>query len=211
MAGQAESGGGPGRAIGAAAMLAVLLAAFPAAADGLQPGLVSDPPIWTDRPVRIDRKTQTYERIAIGRRIAPMRIRLTPQVAVFDSGSFRDGGRLYVLTGAVAIDPKRICRGTASITACGLQARLYLKRLIAGRTLVCAEDFRAGLLSFVTCALQDKDIAGTLVEKGAAWAATAALKGKQDDAIRRGAGIWMDTECRAAARCPPERRRQAAR
>jgi len=202
MAGRRESGAGRRHAVGAA-MLVVLLAAFPALAD--------DTPIWTDRPVRIDRRAQTYERIGVERRIAPLRIRVTPQVAVFDSSSFREGGRLYVLTGAVAVDPKRVCRGTSRITACGLQARLYLKRLIAGRTLVCTEDFRTGLLSFVTCALQDKDIAGTLVEKGAARAATAALKAKQDDAIRRGVGIWTDTQCRATGLCPPERRRQALR
>ena len=211
MAGRGENAALRLCAIGAAATLALLLATPQALADDRRPALASDAPIWTDKPVRIDRKAQAYERIAVERHIAPWRIRVSPQVAVFDSSSFREDGRLYVLTGAVAVDPKRACRGTDRITACGLQARLYLKRLIAGRTLVCTEDSRLGTLSFVTCTLQDKDIAATLVEKGAAWAATAALKAKQDEAVHRGIGIWTDTQCRAAARCPPVQRRQAAR
>lgn len=212
MAGPREKGAGRRCAIGAAAALAVLLAAAGAMADGLPPGLVSDAPIWTEKPVRIDRRKQAYERIAVERRIMPARIRITPRVAVFDSSSFREGGHLYVLTGAVAVDPRRLCRGAGGrIAACGQQARLYLKRLITNRTLACAEDYRTGALSFVTCSLQDRDIAETLVGKGAAWAATAALRAKQDEAMRRGDGIWTDTECRAAGRCPPERRRRALR
>lgn len=173
------------------------------------PALHAEEPIWTDKPVRIDRKAQTYERVAVERRVAPLRLRITPYVTVFDSASFREGGRIYVLTGAVAVDPKRLCRGAGGrISACGQQARLYLKRLITNRSLACREDHRERAFSFVTCTLDDKDIATTLVEKGAAWAAIPALAARQADAVSRAAGIWTDAECRAAGRCLPQKRRR---
>lgn len=192
----------------ATAVLLTLLAASAAWAEGLQPGVPADAPIWTDRPVRIDRKAQAYERVVVERGPPSWRIRIASQVAVFDSGSFRQDGRVYVLTGAVAVDPKRLCRGEGHIAACGQQARLYLKRLITNRTLDCLEDYRAGDLSLVTCRLKDQDLAATLVEKGAAWAATAALAPLQAGAVERGAGIWTDTQCRASGRCLPEKRRR---
>ena len=200
-----RKGAGTGRIAAAIALL--LLSAMPAAASGLQPGPVSGDPIWTDRPVRIDRKKQSYERIAVPRAVSPLRLTVTPQVAVFDSTSFRQNGRVYVLTGAVAVDPKKLCRGTGRIAACGQQARLYLKRLIANRALTCTEDYRAGALSLVTCSVQEKDLAETLVEKGAAWAAIPRLASKQRAAMAAPAGIWTDTQCRDAGRCLPERRR----
>lgn len=191
----------------AATSIVLLALAAVAEAAGLAPGLVSDDPIWTDKPVRIDRKKQTYERLAVEPiPLPPLRLRPTTRVTIFDSTSFQEGGRLYVLTDAVAVDPKRFCRGEL-VTACGQQARFSLRRLIVGKRLTCEEDIRFANLSFVTCTAGGKNIAETLVALGAAWAAAPRLAAMQQDAMRRQAGIWVDAECRALGRCPPRRKR----
>jgi endonuclease YncB( thermonuclease family) len=129
-------------------------------------------------------------------------------VTVFDSTSFAENGRLYVLADAVAVDPKQLCRGDdGRIAACGQQARLFLKRLIANRTLACHENFRAGSATFVTCNVGEMDLSRTLVSKGAAWAATPRLAAAQQIAIRQVAGIWIDTTCRMRGRCLVQKRR----
>lgn len=187
----------------------VFLFAFTATATaaGLEPGLVSDDPIWTDKPVRIDRKKQTYERLAVEPiPLPPLRLRPTVRVTLFDSVSFQEGGQLYVLTDAVAVDPKRFCRGEI-VAACGQQARFALRRLIVNKRLTCKEDMRFASVSFVACTAGGKDIAEKLVALGAAWAATPRLASVQRDAMQRKAGIWVDAECRALGHCLPARRR----
>lgn len=190
-------------------MAASLLLSWTAAqAAGLQSGAVSDDPIWTDKPVRIDRKTQDYERVKVERKIPPLTLKPTTRVTVFDSSSFQEGGRLYVLADVVAVNPKRLCRGDdRHIAACGQQARLFLKRLITNRALACREHFRAGNAVFVSCRVGDADLAENLVAKGAAWAATPRLAAVQQRAMAAKAGIWIDMECRTNGRCPPQARR----
>lgn len=198
----------PARRAGWALVLVLLLPAAAVHAAGLEPGPVSDDPIWTDKPMRIDRKAQAYERLAVEPIVLPLRLQPTARVTVFDSVSFADGGRLYVLTDAVPVDPKRFCRDTeGTVAICGQQARIALKRLITGKSLTCEEDIRFAGVSFLTCSAGGKDLAETLVANGAASATTPRLAGIQDDAIRRRAGIWIDAECRALGRCPPGRQR----
>ncbi len=191
-----------------AALLLMMLATAPAAAAELRPGVVSDDPVWTDKPVRIDRRKQTYERLAVARITIPLRIRPGSRAIFLDSTSFRDNGRLYLLTDAIAVDAKRFCRSaTGTVAVCGQQARIALRRLIANRTLSCNEDFRVGSASFLTCTVGGKDIAETLVARGAAWAATPRLMPVQQEAMKQQAGIWVDAQCRSLGRCPPIRRR----
>ncbi len=182
--------------------------ALPTFAAELQTGPLSDEPIWTDKPVRIDRKKQSLERVEVERKIIPLILRPTMRVKVFDSTSFEHDGRLYVLTDAVAVHPKKLCRGDDQhLVACGQQARIYFRRLIANRTLTCEQDFRFGAVSFLRCAVAKTDLAQTLVTKGAAWAATPWLAHQQQAAMHQRAGIWLDAECRALGHCPPPKRR----
>lgn len=191
------------------ATLLCLAASTPLSAAGLQSsGDLSDTPIWTDKPVRVDRKKQSLERVEIERKIVPLTLKPNTRVKVFDSTSFEENGRLYVLTDAVAVSPKRLCRGDdQSRVACGQQARIYFRRLIANRTLTCEQDFRFGAVSFVRCAVAETDLAQTLVTKGAAWAATPRLASQQRAAMAQRIGIWLDAECRTLGRCPPPKQR----
>lgn len=191
----------------ALAALAALVALLPAAATATELQEQRQL-IWTDKPMRIDRGKQTYERIVIEHAEPPLVLRPTNRVRTFDGVSFQEGGPLYVLTDAVAVDPRQICRGQGDrLAACGQQARLFLKRLIAGRKLGCKEDFRDGTVRFVTCTLDKTDLAETLVSRGAAWAATPRLAAAQEEAMQQQAGIWFDTECARLGRCVYRRHR----
>ena len=181
-----------------------LACALPAYAAGLS----GEAPIWTDKPIRIDRDRQALERVAVERKTPPLVLQPSTRVKVPDSASFEDGGRLYLLTDAVAVHPRQLCRAAdESVIACGQQARIYFRRLIANRTFTCHEDLRIGPASLVTCAVAEADLAQTLVSKGAAWAATPRLESHQQAAMAAGTGIWLDADCRALKRCPPPKRR----
>lgn len=189
----------------AAALTLMLLPALPANATELHPGVTTSDPVWTDRPVRIDRRKQGYERLAVAAIPIPWRIRVTSRATVFDSGSFAEGGRVYVLTDVVPVDPGRVCRdASGTIAICGQQAQVALRRRIANRTLSCLEDFHSGRVSFVTCRLDGKDLAETLVADGAGWAGTSRLHAAEEKAMQQKLGIWRDTECRPLRRCPPQ-------
>ncbi|MGB3811581.1 MAG: hypothetical protein WA950_00015 [Shinella sp.] len=186
------------------ALAFLLLAIVPAKGTERRTDAASADPVWTDRPVRIDRRKQTYTRVAVAPLPTLLRIHVTSRVAVFDSASFEEGGRLYVLTDIVPVDPGRFCRGTAGVIAvCGQQARIALRRRIAGSTLSCKEDYRSGLVSFLTCRLNGKDLAEMLVAAGAGWAATPRLRAAQEKAMAQETVIWRDTQCRTLGRCPP--------
>ena len=159
-------------------------------------------PLWTEEPVRIDRDAQTFERIAAERIVPSMLIRLSARVAVLDSASFVDNGQSYVLADAIPVDPKRLCRSEKSIVVCGRQARIFLRRLIANRTLECDQLFTTATVRFVRCNTGGNDLAETLIGKGAAWTATPALQSLQAEAIRDRRGIWTDTACAEMQRCP---------
>ena len=191
-----------------ATALLCLTSALPAHAAGLEAGILSDEPIWTDKPVRVDRKTQALERVAVERKTPSLTLQPTTRVKVPDSASFEQDGRFYILTDAVAVHSKQLCRGAdQGLVACGQQARIYFRRLIANKTLTCRENFRIGPASFVTCAVAGADLAETLVSKGAARAATPRLAERQKAAMTAGIGIWIDADCRRDGRCPPPKRR----
>lgn len=192
------------RGFHAAALGLALLQTLPALAVDLRPGAASEDPVWTDRPVRIDRSRQTYERIAVAPIVIPIRIAVSSRPTVLDGASFEDDGRLYVLTDIVPIDPQRLCRGAGgAIVVCGRRAKIILYGLVSGSVLFCKEDLRSGRVSFVTCRAKGKDLAEALVAAGLGWAATPRLQAVQDEAMRRNAGIWRDAVCLALRRCPP--------
>ena len=69
----------------------------------------SPEPIWTDRPVRVDRVSQRYERVPGLFDPFVTKIRIKPQAQALDGGSFRQDGMIFIIADVVAPDPKRIC------------------------------------------------------------------------------------------------------
>ncbi|SSC67066.1 hypothetical protein [Ciceribacter selenitireducens] len=163
----------------------------------------SQDPIWTDRPVRVDREGQAYERIP--GLIDPFvtKFRIKPQAQAFDGGSFRQDGIIFIIADVVAPDPKRICHADdGSIRACGSQSRAFLKSLINRRYLECRSWPIVLDTRMIDCRIGQYRIAETLVASGYVRAARdAGLVAVEQDAMRRRAGLWADAGCRLSQRC----------
>lgn len=163
----------------------------------------SQDPIWTDRPVRVDREGQTYERIPGLFDPFVTKLRIKPQAQAFDGGSFRQDGVIFIIADVVAPDPKRICHADdGSIRACGSQSRAFLKSLINRRYLECRAWSIALDTRMIDCRIGQYRVAETLVASGYVRAARdAGLVVMEQDAMRRRAGLWADAGCRLSQRC----------
>lgn len=163
----------------------------------------SQEPIWTDRPVRVDRAAQRYERIPGVFDPFVTKIRIKPQAQAFDGGSFRQDGAIFIVADVVAPDPKRICHAdNGSIRACGSQSRAFLKSLINRRYLECRAWPIALRTMMIDCRIGQYRVAETLVASGYVRAARdAGLITVELDAKRRRAGLWADAGCRLSERC----------
>ena len=176
------------------ALLGALVVATPASAE-------TPPSIWTTKPTRIDRSTETRQRIEAPAALpAEPREPIRGDFRVVDGATLAVDGRRLRLFGLVPIERERICdvAGTRR-WACGIHARAALGALVAGRTLRCrtlAGD-PAGE-SVVDCLWQERSISERLLAAG--WAdlddagrATPALAAARAEAEREGRGIWSRT------------------
>lgn len=153
-------------------------------------------PIWTEHPVRVDRKKQDFERIAGPVDHLGVLIKVPRNVRVNDSATFSIGGSHYVIKAALPIPPRKLCRNLRGhIVACGQQARAYLRKLIQGRTLRCYQEFLAQQAWMVDCHLGGRALAQTLVSAGAAFAATASMLELERTSQMMEKGIWSDANC----------------
>ncbi|MDX3927615.1 MAG: thermonuclease family protein [Shinella sp.] len=155
--------------------------------------------------MRIDRAKQDFERIRTEPRTLPLRIKVSARAKILDGTSFEQSGAIYVLAEAIAPGANRLCRAPdGERTACGLRARVALKRLVSNRTLDCKELTSFARVRLVSCSVQEKDLAKTLVRAGLAWSATADLFSEQQEAMSTRSGIWIDAGCVALRRCPKD-------
>lgn len=163
----------------------------------------SNEPIWTDRPVRVDRAAQHYERLPGLFDAFVTKIRVKPQARAFDGGSFEQDGIVFIIADVVAPDPKRICHADdGSIRACGSQSRAFLKSLINRRYLECRAWPIALGARMIDCRIGQYRVAETLVASGYVRAARDIdLVAVEQDALRRRAGLWADAGCRQSRRC----------
>lgn len=159
--------------------------------------------IWTDRPVRVDRAGQQYERVPGLFDAFVTKIRIKPQAQAVDGGSFRQDGMIFIIADVVAPDPKRICHADdGSIRACGSQSRAFLKSLINRRFLECRAWSIALQTWMIDCRIGQYRVAETLVASGYVRVARdAGLITVEQDAMRRRAGLWADAGCRLSQRC----------
>ncbi|MBA3043177.1 MAG: hypothetical protein KJ670_24105 [Alphaproteobacteria bacterium] len=167
------------------------------------PYAASQEPIWTDRPVRVDKAAQQYERVPGLFDAFVTKIRVKPQAQAFDGGSFQQDGMIYIIADVVGPDPKRICHADdGSIRACGSQSRAFLKSLINRRYLECRAWPIASQTVMIDCRIGQYRVAETLVASGYVRAARdAGLIAVEQDAKRRRAGLWADAGCRLSERC----------
>lgn len=169
----------------------------------LQAPDMSEPPLWTSKPVRIDRARQNYERVAgfFDPYVTQMRIRSS--AIVEDGVSFRHDGELFILSDVVGPAPMRLCRqDDGRRFACGGQARALLKKTIAGRYLECITRPLARRTKLADCRIGQRHLSEILVEAGYARATSG---GKLTDlgarAKKSRMGFWADPACRLSDGC----------
>lgn len=164
-------------------------------------------PVWTDRPVRVDRTSQSYERLkAKPAPVAapdPFTLRFSgkSRYAIIDSVTFEEGGKRYRLAGLDAVPSDRICTyPKGGRWACGLRARAALGGLITGRPLRCAPRGTEGDVVEVECRRAGKDVGEALVTSGNALVAGDAERYDEAEHKARGdkAGIWSELPQAAA-------------
>lgn len=163
-------------------------------------GESDDEMIWTDRPVRIDRSSQNYERVAPRETVLPMpyTLRMGTRPDVPDGGSFRLNGTLYILRNIVTPPLEAICEGEGGRRwTCGRHAAYQLRSLLFRRTLKCALLPLARDVKLAQCRSSVADPELTLINKGLAVALSGVeLASQQEQAKRQRIGIWDNVDCR---------------
>jgi endonuclease YncB( thermonuclease family) len=162
---------------------------------------VTQAPAWTDRPVKVDREAQSYERLearpAPRQEPDPFTLRFTgkSRYAIIDSVTFEEGGRRYHLVGLDPVPSGQICTDAAGGRwACGLRARAALGGLITGRPLRCAPRGSIGEVVEVECRREGRDLGEALVGAGNAFVAPGADRYAEVERKARDekVGIWSD-------------------
>jgi endonuclease YncB( thermonuclease family) len=182
-------------------VLAVLLLAMAEAP--ARAAETAEPPVWTEKPVRVDRTEQDYERLDA--RPAPvqaeaaadpytLRFNGRSRYAIIDSVSFAAEGKRYRLAGLEPVPSTKVCRNADGLRwACGLRARAALDALLAGRQIRCAPQGEAGGFLMVECLRYDKDIGRQQVLAGHALDGAGNRYDEDFVAAREElAGIWAD-------------------
>lgn len=187
----------------AASGMVALVLALSVAPAGAQATLPADAPVWTDRPVKVDRQAQDFERLEA--KPAPaqdqaqdrftLRFNGRSRYAIIDSITFEEGGRRYRLADLDPVPSDRICSDPqGGRWACGVRARAALGGLITGRPLRCAPRGEDDGVVEVECRHAGRDVGEVLVTSGSALVAPdAARYGDAEDRARtERAGIWSE-------------------
>lgn len=177
-------------------------------------GRAEEAPLWTDKPVRVDRSRQSFDRIADQPSppaqksdAYPLKLAIEPGLKILDSASFSAKSGRYRIASLQGVAANAVCSDpTGRRWACGLQARLALRKLLVGATLYCRVADETADLTAVECRRYGKDIGESLVEGGQAFALPGSTHAETEAQARsRSVGIWADAACRkaedAGARC----------
>lgn len=156
--------------------------------------------IWTNRPVRIDRATQNFERLpnlVLGLEGGES-ISFPARVDMHDSASFSAGGVEYVLADLKPVAADRVCRtGHGVRWSCGAQASVFVGNLFRGRTLVCKVGRERDRVALSGCRTTGMRISPEIVSRGHAFpiAGDSDLEAALLRAKAQGAGVWKDADC----------------
>lgn len=187
----------------AALVFAIMVSGSVVGASTILPQAASEDPIWTDRPVRVERGEQQYERVPSFHDPYFLKFRVGTRVQVHDASSFVYDSQIYLLSKIIGTDPKRRCRNDAGMVfACGGQSRAFLRKLITGSYLECRVWQVARSIRLADCLIGQRGLAEMMVASGFARAAPGSgLKEIAAQAMRKRVGLWADPKCRAAGGC----------
>lgn len=171
-------------------------------------------PVWTDRPVRVDRDNQEFERI--GPAPAPEKAQSPTErfslgfsarsrVKVLDSVSFTANGIAYRLVDLEPVASSRICRNADGTRwACGLRARASLSSLLGSQSVRCAPEGKTEDFEMVECRRLGRDLGEAQARGGHALASVGGRYADTEAAAKAASeGIWADTEDRADPNSAP--------
>lgn len=133
--------------------------------------------LWTDRPVRVDRGRQQFERIPAKTADAPASavqvhyIEIGRDLKVVDAANFSTTGIAYRIVGITGLKPNEICRDMLGRRwACGVRSRATLRSLLQRRNLAarCAVEKADASPIEVACIYLNQNLTDYLVARGLA-------------------------------------------
>lgn len=133
--------------------------------------------LWTDRPVRVDRNRQQFERIpaetGTASATAPQvhYIEIGRDLKVVDAANFSTSGIVYRVVGIAGLKPNEICRDERGHRwACGVRSRATLRSLLQRRNLAarCTVEKADASPVEVACIYSNQNLADYLVARGLA-------------------------------------------
>lgn len=164
--------------------------------------VAADAPLWTDKPLRIDRQKQSYQRVSPDSApqddtaAFPIKILKGARFFVRDSGSFMLEGRAHRLAHLVAVEPSTLCAfADGARWACGVRAKVALSRLFIEGQSECISRGNEGDVIVVECRRKGQDVARQIVAAGYAFAAPDDDRYLADEQAARSryAGIWAQS------------------
>lgn len=133
--------------------------------------------LWTDRPVRVDRDRQQFERIPAKTAAAPTSapqvhyVEIGRDLKVVDAANFSTSGIAYRVVGIAGLKPNEICRDMLGRRwACGVRSRATLRSLLQRRHLAakCTVERADASPVEVACIYSNQNLADYLVARGLA-------------------------------------------
>ena len=154
--------------------------------------------IWTDRPTRIDRSSQTYERIpGIDQRYTLL-LKIGGDVRFADGASFERDGIVYLVAGVSAPSPDQLCRtDDGRRFVCGARSRAFLRKTTFGHYLECTPIRLGRYLKLIDCRLGARALSEILVSSGHVRSVSSKFDALEDRAMAQRSGLWADPACRA--------------
>lgn len=159
---------------------------------------------WTDRPVRVDRSAQDYERLprlTLGLEGGQI-IRFPFRLDMHDSASFAADGKEYVLTDLMPVARDRLCTTLQGMRwPCGRNAAIYVNNLFRGRSVTCKSEQLQGRIGLSQCRTPSLHFSYDIVAKGFAFPSGDGTDLEQALAAAklRRQGIWQDRGCDLSA------------
>lgn len=120
--------------------------------------------LWTTSPVRVDPRSQNYERIPPPPDLYPLKMHADQRLRVISSSRFTFNGQEFKFAGVEEVERDRVCTGPDGRRyACGLNAFKALQNRLHGRYLECREVGEQGSAPrSVECRINGQDVRALL-------------------------------------------------